>query len=1211
MSVRRLVSLAVACLMVAGMLGISFFASGVALADYSWSDTRGPGDGDATALAQDQARNILYRGTRGRGVYRYRSGAWSAVGGLPAGTGVSALVYDKDRNLLYAGILGSGVWRCKNPDSAAPVWERISSAVDIGARSVYSLVHDRSRNLIYAGVSGLLFGGDGVWRCDGPASVPTWTRIYQTGEPEDTRLFVTSALVFDGTRNLLYAGFYEPLYTGKGVWRCANPDTSSHNWARASGSGDVGDMVVNSLGIDEAGSILYAGPVDGFAGKGVWRCANADASPSWTDIGGSLAGRGVSTLTYDAGGNVLYACTSGVWRCPAPGGGSPAWTEITTKADLSGHGIGSLYYDGARSVLYVGAMGLGVWACASPATSPRWSATGGGLSGVAVKSFVVDSSRGLLYAGAESIGVWRYGGPAGAPRAWTSISSIEDVGGLNITSMAYDSNKNIIYAGTNFGVWRCARPNTSPSWEPISAAGDVGTYALNSIALDTKHDVLYAAAVEYNLLGATGKGVWRCRKPGSSHSWSNMSAGGAVGNLITNSLAFDGARNVLYAGTHEPLYTGKGVWRCKLPDGSSSWSKIAGSSNVGDLVVNSLAFDRSRNLLYAGTQSGAWRCSNPDAGPAWKKISATGNIGNHTVYSLALDPDRNVLYAGTSSRGAWRCDTPNANSYQWLYTGGSLGSYEVHSFGFDGSAGRVYAGTLNAGVWQASYPAITGCTPSGAKGGDTLDVVIEGANTNFQAWESEASFGPGITVNSLSVTNGRKAKANITVAADAGTGARDVNVTTGKESPDALSGGFVVTASTWYLAEGSSSWGFDTYVTMANPNDAQVTARVTYMTPAGPIQRPDIALPPLSQTVINPRNDLGSTDFSTEVECIEGKSIAVDRRMIWTGPGAASSEGHASVGVNFPAETWYLPEGSSNWGFECWLLIQNPNDTPTGCQITYMIEGEGPVTVQKSVQPNSRATFNMADDIGAKDASIKVESGAPVIAERAMYRNNRRSGHNSTGATTPAAEYFLAEGTVGWGFTTYVLVQNPNPEEAKVTLTYMTGDGPVEAPAFKMPPSSRRTINVNETGGLADPDFSTHVSADMPIIAERAMYWSGPTGEACHDSVGMAAPHTTFCLPDGETYGDHETWTLVQNPNDEDVEIEVKYLVPTGEGNKTVSDTVPANSRKSFFMADDLPQSRASIVVTSKTPGAGIMVERAMYWNSRGAGTDTIGGVLR
>jgi len=37
-------------------------------------------------------------------------------------------------------------------------------------------------------------------------------------------------------------------------------------------------------------------------------------------------------------------------------------------------------------------------------------------------------------------------------------------------------------------------------------------------------------------------------------------------------------------------------------------------------------------------------------------------------------------------------------------------------------------------------------------------------------------------------------------------------------------------------------------------------------------------------------------------------------------------------------------------------------------------------------------------------------------------------------------------------------------------------------------------------------------------------------------------------------------------------------------------------------------EGRAAIMVTSKTSGKKIMCERAMYWNARGAGTDTIGG---
>jgi len=417
---------------------------------------------------------------------------------------------------------------------------------------------------------------------------------------------------------------------------------------------------------------------------------------------------------------------------------------------------------------------------------------------------------------------------------------------------------------------------------------------------------------------------------------------------------------------------------------------------------------------------------------------------------------------------------------------------------------------------------------------------------------------------------------------------------------------------TWYLAEGSTKWGFSTYINIENPNDEKVTAYIYYMTSRG-VYNDSINLPALSQTTVNPADRLGHEDFSTKVHCGRDalgytKTICVDRRMIWTGPGAASSEGHSSVGVTAPATTWYLPEGSSKWGFECWLLIQNPHSYTAHCQVTYMKEGEGPQTVEHDVAANSRATFDMSKDIGAKDASIRVDSDISVIPERAMYRNNRREGHDSIGTTAPANDYYLAEGATGYParFVTYVLVQNPQNTSTDVSLTYMTKTGQKAGPNFQMPANSRKTVRVNDSAGQ-DQDVSTHVRGSQAIIAERSMYWNSPTGEACHDSIGMAAPHSTFYLPDGETYNGTETWTLVQNPNASAVTVEVTYL-RGGGGAIPLTSTIPANSRRTFFMADKIGAGKAAIMVTSKTAGKKIMVERSMYWNNRGAGTDTIGG---
>jgi hypothetical protein len=159
-----------------------------------------------------------------------------------------------------------------------------------------------------------------------------------------------------------------------------------------------------------------------------------------------------------------------------------------------------------------------------------------------------------------------------------------------------------------------------------------------------------------------------------------------------------------------------------------------------------------------------------------------------------------------------------------------------------------------------------------------------------------------------------------------------------------------------------------------------------------------------------------------------------------------------------------------------------------------------------------------------------------------------------------------------------------------------------------MDPNSRKTIRVNDVEGMGSTDFSTQVHGTRPIIAERAMYWDNGSGEACHDSVGMASAHTSFYLPEGQTSEGRETYTLVQNPNSSAVSVEITYMTPDGAGNKVFTDTIPANSRQTYSMADKGILGRASIMVTSKTAGKKIMCERAMYWNSRGAGTDTIGG---
>ena len=79
-----------------------------------------------------------------------------------------------------------------------------------------------------------------------------------------------------------------------------------------------------------------------------------------------------------------------------------------------------------------------------------------------------------------------------------------------------------------------------------------------------------------------------------------------------------------------------------------------------------------------------------------------------------------------------------------------------------------------------------------------------------------------------------------------------------------------------------------------------------------------------------------------------------------------------------------------------------------------------------AIPAKSRRTFSLNDYVTDYDVSTLVQPrGGEVIAERSMYDAGRTWGTCSIGAVAPATTWYLAEGSTGEGFETWVLVQNP------------------------------------------------------------------------------------------------------------------------------------------------------------------------------------------
>ncbi len=230
---------------------------------------------------------------------------------------------------------------------------------------------------------------------------------------------------------------------------------------------------------------------------------------------------------------------------------------------------------------------------------------------------------------------------------------------------------------------------------------------------------------------------------------------------------------------------------------------------------------------------------------------------------------------------------------------------------------------------------------------------------------------------------------------------------------------------TWYLAEGCTLDGFETWILVENPGDAPAKISMAFDTDQGEVVLPEmqnLTVPAHSRSSWNLANYIQTYDVATRVS--SDNEVICERAMY----GNERAWATCSVGTQMPSDTWYLPEGCTGDGFESWILVQNPNDYTVS--INFALDTEIGLVQNARMQDlnmpaHTRASWNLADYHTSYDvATVLTSDGGPVVAERSMYAPDRAWAHNSIGTIDPDFEWYLAEGcTVD--SETWVLVQNP------------------------------------------------------------------------------------------------------------------------------------------------------------------------------------------
>jgi hypothetical protein len=312
----------------------------------------------------------------------------------------------------------------------------------------------------------------------------------------------------------------------------------------------------------------------------------------------------------------------------------------------------------------------------------------------------------------------------------------------------------------------------------------------------------------------------------------------------------------------------------------------------------------------------------------------------------------------------------------------------------------------------------------------------------------------------------------------------------GKRRDGTVSLGATQPSQDWYFAEGYTAENFDTYVLLANPGDDAVHVWVHFFLDNGGTYEYGLRIEPHSRftVMVDSLPVVGATSFSMRVHA-DGPIVA-ERAMYFTK--GYIQGGHASVGAPQPSHSWYFAEGCTRQFFQSYILVGNPGDLDTIVAIEYYLNDTA-VRYEYLVKARSRMTIPISSQGGLSgtDMAFSIYSGEPIVAERSIYYDldSHRGGHATMGSPQASPTWYFAEGYTDGAFATYILLSNPSAAPAHVEVVFQRDDGAVFSRGYLISPQRRVTVNVDDMPGLERASFSTVVKSEVPVMAERAMYF--------------------------------------------------------------------------------------------------------------------------
>jgi hypothetical protein len=305
----------------------------------------------------------------------------------------------------------------------------------------------------------------------------------------------------------------------------------------------------------------------------------------------------------------------------------------------------------------------------------------------------------------------------------------------------------------------------------------------------------------------------------------------------------------------------------------------------------------------------------------------------------------------------------------------------------------------------------------------------------------------------------------------------------------------------WYLADGSTDRGAESWLALFNPFGDDAIVDVRFLTDGG------VQTPEQGQALVVPRRSRVSLaihdlvrrqpDVAIEVVARAGRVVAEQSQRF---DGTDTRKGIAvSLGVTGAAPRWRVPSGSAEQGSSQSVSVANFGQRPTRVDVQVVNErGTAGQPEQIDVPGGGVVRVDLSDKVATGTSyaiDVKSDGGVPIVVEAfgAWATPSPVTGVASTPASvTTARRWAFAVGRLDDDQDAVISVWNVGKRPITVQLyAYTAGDpnSPTSAPAAAVPPGERASFSLAERD--IRPDQVLVIGADGPVVVGRQVTGGG------------------------------------------------------------------------------------------------------------------------